>query len=114
MEYKQAILVINELKLPKGKMAAQCSHAAVEAVLKSSNKNVKEWRMQGSKKIVLKVKDKKELFLYKRFAEEAGLITAVITDAGKTAIAPGTVTCMAIGPDNEEKIDEITSKLKLM
>ena len=114
MEYKQVILVINELKLPKGKMAAQCSHAAVEAVLRSTKSKVKKWRDTGSKKIVLKVKDKKELFIFKKLAEEYGFATAVITDAGKTTIAPGTTTCMAIGPDDEEKIDELTAKLKLM
>lgn len=114
MEYKQVILMRNDLKLPKGKMAAQSAHAAVEAVLKSLKSKVKKWRQTGSKKIVLKVADKKELFLYKKFAEEAGFTTAVITDAGKTTIAPGTTTCMAIGPDDEEKIDEITANLKLM
>ena len=114
MEYKQVILVRNDLKLPKGKMSAQSAHAAVEAVLKSKKTTVKKWRDTGSKKVVLKVADKKELFVFKRFAEEAGFITSVITDAGKTTIAPGTTTCMAIGPDDEEKIDEITAKLKLM
>ena len=59
MEYKQVILVISELGLPKGKMAAQAAHAAVEAVLKSTKYKVNKWRSSGSKKIVLKVKDKK-------------------------------------------------------
>ena len=114
MEYKQVILMRKDLGLPKGKMAAQAAHAAVEAVLKSTKYKIKKWRSAGSKKVVLKVADKKELFIYKKFAEEAGFVTAVITDAGRTTIAPGTITCMAIGPDNEEKIDEITAKLKLM
>ena len=100
--------------MPKGKMSAQVGHACVEAVLLSDKKKVSSWRMKGMKKIVLKVKDKKELFVFKRQAEEAGLITAVITDAGHTVVAPGTVTCMAIGPDEEEKIDEITEKLSMM
>ena len=60
---KQIILVRADLKLPKGKMSAQCSHAAVEAVLKSGKDIVKKWRSQGSSKIVVKVKDKKELFI---------------------------------------------------
>jgi PTH2 family peptidyl-tRNA hydrolase len=38
----------------------------------------------------------------------------MITDAGKTVVAPGTKTCIALGPDEEEKIDEITSSLKLI
>ena len=114
MEYKQVILARVDLKLPKGKLAAQAAHAAVEAVLKSDKDQVKEWRNSGSKKIILKVKDEKELLDYKTQAEEIKLITALITDAGKTVIAPGTVTCLAIGPDEEEKIDKITGKLKMV
>ena len=114
MEYKQVILVRKDLGLPKGKLGAQCAHSAVEAVLRSTKSKVKKWRDTGSKKIILKVKDKKDLFIYKSLAEELGLTIAVITDAGKTVIAPGTTTCMAIGPDDEEKIDELTADLKLM
>ena len=47
MEYKQVILVRKDLKLPKGKMAAQVSHASVEATLKSDKKVVEQWRKQG-------------------------------------------------------------------
>ena len=114
MELKQVILVRDDLKLPKGKMAAQCTHAAVDAVLNSDSKKVKDWRNQGMKKIVLKVKDEKELIKYLQLAKENGLKTALITDAGRTVIAPGTKTCVGIGPDSEEKIDAITGKLKMM
>ncbi len=44
MRYKQVILVRQDLKLPKGKMAAQVAHASVEAVLKSDKKTVESWR----------------------------------------------------------------------
>jgi len=33
---KQVILVRTDLKMPKGKISVQCSHASVESVLKSS------------------------------------------------------------------------------
>jgi PTH2 family peptidyl-tRNA hydrolase len=114
MSLKQLILVREDLKLPKGKMAAQCAHASVEAVLKSDKAMVKEWRSEGMGKIVVKVEDKKELYKYLQIAKDSGLITALITDAGKTVIAPGTETCLGIGPDEEEKIDRITGSLKLM
>ena len=113
-EYKQVILVIQDLKLPKGKLAGQVAHAAVEAVFISDQAKVKEWRKQGQKKIVLKVKDEKELFIYIQQAKENKLTTSVISDAGKTVIAPGTITCGAIGPDIEEKIDKITGKLSML
>lgn len=111
---KQVIMVRQDLKLPKGKMAVEVGHASVEAVLKSDKDKVKEWRQEGMMKIVVKVKDEKELFKYKQEADDTGLVTAVITDAGKTVVAPGTVTCCAIGPDDEEKIDKITGKLKIL
>ncbi len=108
------ILVRADLKLPKGKMAAQVAHASVQAVLNSDKAKVNEWRSQGQKKIVLKVKDEKELLEFIGLAKAAGLKTALITDAGKTVIAPGTKTCLGIGPDDEEKIDSITGKLKMV
>ncbi len=112
--YKQVILVRQDLKLPKGKLAAQAAHASVEAVLKSNKDIVQDWRDQGMAKIVLKVKDEKELVQYFQQAKDAKLTCSLITDAGRTVIAPGTKTCAAIGPDEEEKIDKITGKLALL
>lgn len=114
MVFKQVILIRHDLQLPKGKLAAQAAHASVEATLKSSHKKVSAWRKEGMAKIVLKVKDEKELLSYLQKAKDEGLITALITDAGRTVVAPGTKTCAAIGPDEEEKIDAITGKLPLL
>jgi len=114
MSLKQTIIVRADLKLPKGKMAAQASHAAVEATLRSDRDAVKEWRSHGMAKIVLKAVDEKEMLKYNQMAKDAGLITAVITDAGRTVIAPGTKTCMAVGPAEEDELDALFSELKLM
>ena len=114
MPYKQVILVRQDLKLPKGKLSVQVAHAAVEATLKSSDKKVSVWRKEGMPKIVLKVKDEKELLLYLQKAKDEGLVTALITDAGKTVVAPGTKTCGGIGPDEEKRIDSVTGKLPLL
>ncbi len=111
---KQVILVRQDLKLPKGKLAAQSAHASVEAVLKSPEKKVAAWREQGMPKIVLKVKDEKELLSYFQKAKDAKLIATLITDAGHTVLAPGTKTCVGIGPDQEESLDKITGKLALL
>jgi len=114
MPYKQVILVRKDLKLPLGKASSQVAHASVDATLKSDKKIVELWKKEGGKKIVLKVKDEKELLKYKQMAEDLGLKTALIKDAGHTVVEPGTITCLGIGPDEEEKIDEVSGKLKMM
>ncbi|MBI2141398.1 peptidyl-tRNA hydrolase [Candidatus Woesearchaeota archaeon] len=114
MGYKQVILVRTDLKLPKGKLGSQCAHASVEAALKSSRDVVDEWRSEGGKKVVLKAADLNELRKYEALARKEKLTTALITDAGHTTLEPGTVTCLGIGPDKEERIDRITGKLKIL
>jgi PTH2 family peptidyl-tRNA hydrolase len=114
MGYKQVILIRNDLKLPKGKMAGQAAHAAVEAALKCEPDKIRKWRLTGSAKIVVKVDSKEELYKYIQEAKDCKMTTSVITDAGRTVIEPGTVTCAAIGPEEEEAIDAITGKIKLM
>jgi peptidyl-tRNA hydrolase, PTH2 family len=119
MKLKQVILVRTDIKMSKGKVGAQCAHASVEAVLKalkskSGEEKVKSWRGEGMMKITLKIDSEKELYKYMQQAKDLGMITATITDAGHTFVAPGTVTCGCIGPDEIEKIDEITGKLKIL
>jgi PTH2 family peptidyl-tRNA hydrolase len=112
--HKQAILVRKDLKMPKGKLAAQVAHASVEAVLSSNDFNLEQWKGDHSKKVVLKVKDKKELLQYIRKAKKKNLNTSLIKDAGHTFFKFPTITCAAIGPDKEENIDEVIGKLSLL
>jgi PTH2 family peptidyl-tRNA hydrolase len=111
---KQVIIVRSDLKMPKGKMCAQVAHASVSAVLKSDKKVVKEWCSSGMAKIVVKVGSLRELRKYNQLAKDAGIVTAVITDAGRTVVASGTTTCCAVGPYKEKVVDAVTSSLKLV
>jgi|SRR3989344_1162928 len=110
---KQVILVRKDISMSRGKTAIQVAHASTEAVLKSDKKKIQEWRT-FSKKVVLQVDSEKDLLNYKKEAEKLKLVTALIKDAGLTEIPPGTITCLAIGPDDEKKIDKITGKLKTL
>jgi len=114
MPYKQVILVREDLKLPKGKLAAQVAHASLEAVLKTDKKIIQKWRDEGGKKVVLKVTDENELLKYKDMLERNKIKTALITDAGHTVLTPGTVTCLGVSPQEESDIDTITGKLKMV
>ncbi len=111
---KQAIVLIKSLKMGAGKAVSQGSHASVEAVLKSEKSKVDEWREEGMKKVVLKVESEEELLKLKKDAEKIKLITALIKDAGRTFFKKPTITCLAIGPDEDERIDRVTGRLKML
>ena len=111
---KQVIVIREDLKMGKGKIAAQASHASLFAFLKAGILKRKKWMKEGMKKVVLKVSSEKEILeLYKK-AKQKKLPSALIKDAGLTQIPAGTITALGIGPDEEKKIDEITGKLKLL
>lgn len=113
MELKQAIIIRADLGMGKGKIAAQASHASVEAMGKANEETVAEWKQQGMKKVVLKVKSEKELLeLFMRAKRE--LPCALIKDAGLTQIESGSSTAVGIGPAEESKIDRFTKELKLL
>ncbi|UXD21921.1 peptidyl-tRNA hydrolase [Ignicoccus pacificus DSM 13166] len=117
MEIKQVIVVRTDLKMGKGKLAAQVAHASCEAVFEAMRKKpswVEQWRLSGQKKIVLKVNTELELKEIYVKARSMGLPASMIADAGLTQLPPGTVTAVGIGPAPSSEIDKITGKLKLL
>lgn len=114
---KQAILIRKDLKMGKGKIATQCAHASLDAAFKTLKKKRRKfasWKLGGMKKVVLKVQNLKELKQYLAKAKREKLIISIISDAGLTQIKRGSITAVAIGPDDDLKIDRITGKLKLL
>ncbi|MEM1552332.1 MAG: peptidyl-tRNA hydrolase Pth2 [Candidatus Bathyarchaeia archaeon] len=115
--YKQVIVFRSDLKLSKGKVAAQAGHAAVSAA-EEARKHRREWWKawlnEGQRKVVVKVKSEAELLALERQAKEMALPCALIVDRGLTEIPPGTVTCLGIGPAPNDKVDKITGNLPLL
>jgi PTH2 family peptidyl-tRNA hydrolase len=114
---KMVIVVRKDLKLSPGKLAAQVAHAAVNCALASKRKrsvNFERWYGEGQKKVVVKVNDLAELYQIKQAAEDAGLTTSLITDAGLTELPPNTTTCLGIGPAPNADVDRVTGHLGLM
>ncbi len=115
-QIKQVIIVRTDLGMGRGKIAAQVGHACVlgaENVRRSHPDWLDEW-WGGQEKVVVRVASLKELEGIKRGAIDLGLPWSEVTDAGHTQIAPGTITCISIGPAPEDQIDRITGDLKLL
>lgn len=116
-QYKLVVVVRQDLKLSKGKLAVQVAHAAVACALKAKKKYPKifsKWLEEGQKKAVLKVKTQAELEELAKRAKKAGLVSTLIKDAGLTELPPNTLTCLGIGPAKANEIDRLTGELPLL
>ncbi|XP_044849411.1 peptidyl-tRNA hydrolase 2, mitochondrial isoform X1 [Mauremys mutica] len=115
-EYKMVLIVRNDLKMGKGKVAAQCSHAAVSAYKQVQRRNpelLKQWEYCGQPKVVLKAPNEESLVQLLVDAKELGLTVSIIQDAGRTQIAPGSRTVLGIGPGPADVVDKVSGHLKL-
>ena len=128
-EIKQVIVVRSDLNMRRGKEAAQVAHASIkflaDAVTEWGNDSWAndpmdisevewEWLNGSFSKIVVSVDSEHELAAITIKARVAGLHVDLIVDAGRTEFhGEPTKTCIAIGPDEAEKIDKITGHLKL-
>lgn len=141
MDTKQVIVVRKDLNMRRGKEIAQASHASMAfmtkglkeldgaSILRAALNTDKrgdyrfsvtlsqvelDWIKSSFKKVTLQVNSEEELLEIERKAKEAGLEVHMITDSGLTEFnGVPTRTCLAIGPDYEDKIDAITKHLKL-
>lgn len=117
-EIKQIILIRTDLKMTKGKIAAQAAHAAVstQEIVRLKNKHIwKKWLLEGQKKVVLKVNSEDELLHYFKEAEKVNLPVKLIHDMGLTQLPPNTLTALGIGPILEDEAKKIKlDKLKLL
>ena len=119
-QLKLVCLVRRDLAMGVGKVAAQVAHGALGAYRASAAKGsggqtlLQQWELGGEKIVALGVENEAELQAKLAEAEAHGLTTHVIADAGRTEVAPGSVTVMTIGPDTEEKINAVTGRLSLL
>ncbi|MFX0124707.1 MAG: peptidyl-tRNA hydrolase Pth2 [Candidatus Hodarchaeota archaeon] len=116
LELKQVIVLRKDLHMSKGKAAAQASHAAVAASIKSKQEKPEQfslWWNTGQKKVVLSVDSEAELLSLESKLKSTGVILVKIDDAGRTQLPPGTTTALGIGPHAQKDVEELTSSLKL-
>jgi PTH2 family peptidyl-tRNA hydrolase len=135
MEVRQTIIWRKDLKVRKGKLAAQVAHASLNGFLALmrkiychddyGNKWIKLdtefgldsyiglWLEGNYTKIVLGCEDEQELLELYQNTLNANLPVVLITDNGLTEFnGVKTNTCIAIGPYDKEEIDKITRHLQ--
>lgn len=110
---KQAIVARTDVGMGTGKLAAQVAHASLSAYEKADERVRRQWRDGGQKKVVLKGSNERELFELAEIADREGLANAVVRDAGHTQLEPGTVTALAVGPGEDDRVDRVTGDLSL-
>ena len=111
---KQVIIMRSDLNMSRGKIAAQACHASLGSFKKSEASKLRKWESEGGKKVVLKVESLEDLYEIYEIAKKRDTASYLVRDAGHTELPSSTVTCLAIGPDDDEKIDKITGDLKLL
>ena len=114
---KQVIVVRKDLNMRKGKMCAQVGHAVMYYML-DKEKDIelyKQWISTGSTKIVVGCEDIRELMELKKKAQRYKIPNYEVVDFGLTEFHnQPTTTCVAFGPDETSRLDDITGHLKLL
>ena len=138
--YKSKMMIVmrRDLKMRKGKIAAQAGHACIDAILMALNKEdrmndfeiisgeivlkdtdkpitpLSDWFLYGCAKVCVYVDSEGALLDIAQKAKEKGIIASVITDAGMTEFhGVPTKTCLAFEPLPAEIADELTGDLPL-
>jgi PTH2 family peptidyl-tRNA hydrolase len=136
---KQVIVVNKALKMGHGKMAAQVAHASLACLLDimtvrknikiaaelnvlyeerilitNSTDDISDWLNNSFAKVVLEVYSEEQLLeIYDR-VRDMNIPCALIRDEGRTVFnGVSTLTCVGIGPADDDIINPVTGKLKL-
>ncbi|OAE21559.1 hypothetical protein AXG93_1478s1010 [Marchantia polymorpha subsp. ruderalis] len=75
---------------------------------------LRKWEDCGQPKIVVTCKSQHEMNELRAKAERAGLPCFTVADAGRTQVAAGSKTVLAIGPGAKTTIDNVTRHLRLL
>jgi len=121
---KQVIVVRKDLKMRKGEMCVQASHASIGSIVSTRSFDTDShstqaylspeedrWLGEGMAKVCVRVGSEDELDEIYQQSLDAKVNAYMVVDEYDGV---PTKTCLAIGPDRVEAIDEITDHLKLL
>ncbi len=123
---KQVIVIRKDLKMRKGKIAAQTAHASMKVFFDRGSLTrgvlhinlddaMEEWYNNLFTKICVSVNSEAELLEIYDEAKIEGLPCSLIQDAGLTEFGGvPTYTAVAVGPAKNEDVDVVTKDLPLL
>lgn len=114
---KQAIVVRKDLKMRKGKLVAQCCHGS-NMVLRNyyGTDKIERWIQEYDyTKILLGCDSEQELLNLHQSCCQNNIPCFLVKDKGYTEFGgKETLTCIAVGPDENEKINELCGNFNLL
>jgi PTH2 family peptidyl-tRNA hydrolase len=132
-ETKMVIIIRKDLNMRKGKFISQAMHGVMglmfgymdeessseTTIIKKfqylKNSAMGKWLNSGYKKVTLYVNSEKELLEIKNNADRVYIPNHLVSDYGRTEFhGIKTKTCLVLGPDYSDELDQITGHLKLL
>jgi PTH2 family peptidyl-tRNA hydrolase len=126
---KQVIVIRRDLRMRRGKEIAQGAHASMAWLRQRVmphltpagvadrvpfNEAERAWLEGSLRKVTVKVGSEAGLLAVYEKALEAGVLVHLITDRGLTEFGGiPTRTCLAVGPDYDDRVDPVTGDLEL-
>eukprot|EP00002_Diphylleia_rotans_P022539 TRINITY_DN4413_c0_g1_i3.p1 TRINITY_DN4413_c0_g1~~TRINITY_DN4413_c0_g1_i3.p1 ORF type:complete len:222 (+),score=68.58 TRINITY_DN4413_c0_g1_i3:44-709(+) len=116
-EHKMVMVARMDLKMGAGKIAAQCCHACLGATRRAEmyyTTFFENWVYRnGQAKIVVKSPTLDEMEVAQAKAQELDIPFYLVRDAGRTQIAAGSATVLAVGPAPASVVDQVTGNFRL-
>lgn len=119
-QIKQVIVMRKDLNMRRGKEIAQGAHVSMQFLKKKVLEGVplseieREWLSGLHTKVCVRVESMEEFVKIADAAARESIPLEMMADAGKTEFhGQVTMTCLALGPDQAEKIDKVTGHLPL-
>ena len=126
---KQVIVIRRDLRMRRGKEIAQGAHASMAWLRQRIMPHLttagtadrfrfseaeRAWLEGSLRKVTVKVGSEAELMAVYDKAVGAGVLVQLITDRGLTEFGGvPTRTCLAVGPDYDNRVDPVTGDLEL-
>jgi PTH2 family peptidyl-tRNA hydrolase len=126
---KQVIVIRRDLRMRRGKEIAQGAHASMAWLRQRIMPHLtpagtadqvrlseaeRAWLEGSLRKVTVKVGSEAELMAVHDKAVESGVLVHLVTDRGLTEFGGvPTRTCLAVGPDYDDRVDPVTGDLEL-